>query len=147
MICQLSLTGSAGASIARTTTAPSSVGVKPNAVNELDCNGWSKAYKTVRKLAGDLCTDPTKIVNGKGHPYVDNGWYVGHDEPGIRFISSTPGSGNTFTVDTKLPVDPAAAPNRVRKRHQLRRAVRRAVVGDGDVRLAVLPAEPVHAGQ
>jgi hypothetical protein len=112
VICQLSLTGSAGAATALTprTHVNPTAGIRPNAVNELDCNGWSKAYKTVRRLAGDLCTDPVKIVNGKGRHFIDNGWYVGHDEPGTRFISNTPGSANTFTYLAKLPVDPTAAP-------------------------------------
>jgi hypothetical protein len=112
VICQLSLTGSAGASTAATAAAreSASTGVAPNAVNELDCNGWSKHYRAVRQLAGDLCTDPIQIKSGKLRAFVDNGWYVGHDEPGIRFISNKAGSGNTFTYYAKLPVSPAAAP-------------------------------------
>src|SRR5437867_4077129 len=58
MVCQLSLTGAAGAATAATTAKTgASGGVTPNAVNELDCNGWSKAYGTVRKLAGSTCVD------------------------------------------------------------------------------------------
>ena len=109
VICQLSVTGSVAATAA--TTAKAAVtGVAPNPVNELDCNGWSAKYKTVRALAGDECTDPIKIVNGKGKRFVDNGWYVGHDEPSVKFISSTPGSGNTMTYLTKIPVDPRRSP-------------------------------------
>lgn len=91
-------------------SAANSSSVAPNANNELDCNGWSPSYGTVRSLAGDLCTDPVHVVNGHASPFVDNGWYVGHDEPGIRFISSTPGSGNTMTYVVKVPVDPRRAP-------------------------------------
>ncbi len=113
-ICQLSLTGPAGASTAAVASAQADAtdlaGVKPDAVNELDCNGWSKAYQTVRKLAGVLCTDPVSLKGGKDRPFVDNGWYVGHDEPGIRFISTAPGSADTMTYYAKLPVSPAAAP-------------------------------------
>jgi hypothetical protein len=110
-ICQLSVQGSAAASVAAKTAASAPAGsVAPNATNELDCNGWSKGYHTVRKLAGDLCTDPIKVVDGKGYRFVDNGWYVGHDEPGIRFISHTPGSANTMTYLFKVPVDPSRAP-------------------------------------
>ena len=70
--------GSAAASVTAATTAAAPAGsVTPNATNELDCNGWSKGYKTVRKLAGDLCTDPIKVVDGKGNRFIDNGWYVG----------------------------------------------------------------------
>ena len=108
VICQLSVTGSVAATAA--TTAKAAVtGVAPNPVNELDCNGWSAKYGTVRKLAGDLCTDP-KVVNGKASRFVDNGWYVGHDEPSVKFISSAPGSGNTMTYLAKIPVDPRKAP-------------------------------------
>jgi hypothetical protein len=104
---QLSLTGPAGAA-----TAAHQVGasVAPNLVNELDCNGWSKKYGTVKREAGALCADPVRFVDGEEEGFVDNGWYVGHDEPGIRFLSGTPGSGNTMTYYMKLPVDPAAAP-------------------------------------
>ncbi len=70
VVCQLGLAGNAAiagaATIAKTAkTAPAADSVVPNATNELDCNGWSKGYKTVRKLAGDLCTDP---VQGEGQP-------------------------------------------------------------------------------
>jgi hypothetical protein len=85
-------------------------GVAPNPVNELDCNGWSHKYGTVRKLAGTTCVDPIKVVNGKGQRFIDNHWYVGHDEPSVKFISSTPGSGNTMTYVTKIPVDPKHSP-------------------------------------
>jgi hypothetical protein len=109
VVCQLSLTGMTAIASASTTAkvAPAAGTVTPNATNELDCNGWSKSYKTVRKLAGDLCTDPVK---GKASRFVDNGWYVGHDEPSIKFISSASGSGNTMTYLTKLPVDPKRSP-------------------------------------
>ncbi len=110
VICQLSLTGSAGAATATTTAKAAVTSVAPNPVNELDCNGWSPKYGTVRKLAGDLCTDPIKVVNGKGQRLIDNNWYVGHDEPSVKFISSTPGSGNTMTYLTKIPVDPRKSP-------------------------------------
>ena len=108
VICQLSLTGSAAATtIATARTNASATVYTPNPVNELDCNGWSKAYGTVRKLAGDLCADPAK---GKGTRFTDNGWYIGHDEPSVKFISSAPGSGNTMTYLTKIPVDPRRSP-------------------------------------
>src|SRR5579862_2278862 len=114
VICQLSLTGSAAsATIATSAKAGTSVAtgaVAPNPVNELDCNGWSKDYKTVRKMAGALCTDPIEVSDGKGQRLIDNGWYVGHDEPSVKFISSQPGSGNTMTYVMKVSKDPAKAP-------------------------------------
>ncbi len=117
VVCQLSVTGSAvaatAATAAKTATTATTVAtgaVAPNAVNELDCNGWSAKYGTVKKLAGDLCTDPISIKNGKAGRFIDNKWYVGHDEPSVKFISSTPGSGNTMTYLTKIPVDPRESP-------------------------------------
>jgi hypothetical protein len=105
-----SATGSSLHSSAVHSSVADTTSVAPNSTNELDCNGWSAAYKTVRKLGGDLCTDPIKVVDGKGERFVDNGWYVGHDEPGIRFISNAPGSANTMTYLVKLPVDPTRTP-------------------------------------
>jgi hypothetical protein len=117
VICQLSLTGSAGASTAATLAASaankaagSQGTVVPNKENELDCNGWSKEYRTVRHMAGMDCVDPISLAGGKANRFDDNGWYVGHDEPSVKFISSTPGSGNTMSYDMRIPVDPHAAP-------------------------------------
>jgi hypothetical protein len=111
VICQLSVSGAASAAVATTNTPTVSSGsVAPNPVNELDCNGWSAKYKTLRKMAGDLCTDPITIKNGKASRFVDNGWYVGHDEPSVKFISNTPGSGNTMTYFATIPVDPSKTP-------------------------------------
>jgi hypothetical protein len=110
VVGQLTATGSVAAATAATTAKTATASVAPNPVNELDCNGWSAKYGTVRKLAGDLCTDPIKVASGKGQRLVDNGWYVGHDEPSVKFISSQPGSGNTMTYVMRLAKDPAAAP-------------------------------------
>jgi hypothetical protein len=111
VVCQLSLTGPEGAATAAASAkTAASGGVAPKATNELDCNGWSKAYGTVRKLAGSTCADPVTIENGKRSRFEDNGHYIGHDEPSVKFISSTAGSGNTMTYLTKIPVDPHQSP-------------------------------------
>ncbi len=80
--------------------------VRPKATGELDCNGYSKIQKALtRKLA---CTD---IRGMNGYPrFFDNGHYIGHDEPSIRFISKRPGSGNNVTFTERLPMDPKAMP-------------------------------------
>ncbi len=110
VICQLSLTGTAGAATAATTAKAVTAGtIAPNPVNELDCNGHSNKYGTVRQSPG-TCTDPVKVVNGKRYRFEDNGKYIGHDEPSVKFISSTPGSGNTMTYLTKIPADPRKSP-------------------------------------
>ncbi len=100
---------SAGSSGAATTTS-TSAWVAPNKVNEVDCNGWSSAYKSAKPAMRGLCTDPIQIKNGKAARFIDNGWYVGHDEPSVKFISKAPGSGNTMTYDMQVPVDPTAKP-------------------------------------
>src|SRR5438477_1516367 len=65
VICQLSLTGLAGAATAATTAKAVTAGsIAPNKVNELDCNANSPKYGTVRATAA-TCTDAVKIVNGK----------------------------------------------------------------------------------
>ena len=114
VICQISMTGTAGAATAGATakadTSVATGAVAPNPVNELDCNGWSHKYGTVRKLAGNLCTDPISIKNGKAGRFIDNKWYVGHDEPSVKFISSTPRSGNTMNYLMRVSRDPKAAP-------------------------------------
>ena len=80
----------------------------PNKINNLDCNGWSRTYRSIAPAHKELCTDPhgpfrqrynaaTGTSHGVWTRYRDNGHYVGHDEPSVKFISSTPGSGNTMT--------------------------------------------------
>ena len=91
--------------------------VTPNPTNNLDCNGWSLTYKPVDPAHRQLCTDPRGAEYGQGYssslPYsskgrfVNNGHYVGHDEPSVKFISSAAGSGNTMTYFMTLPSDPA----------------------------------------
>ncbi|MBV9682762.1 MAG: hypothetical protein JO046_13275, partial [Solirubrobacterales bacterium] len=88
----------------------SSRSVAPNATNNLDCNGWSASYHSARPAMKALCTDPIRVLNGKATRFVDNGWYVGHDEPSVKFISSQPGSGNQMTYIMRLPVDPTKQP-------------------------------------
>jgi hypothetical protein len=90
--------------------AAASAAVAPNAVSDVDCNGWSPTYTSARPAMRSLCTDPIAVVNGKATRFLDNNWYVGHDEPSVKFISSQPGSGNTMTYVMRLPVDPSAPP-------------------------------------
>jgi hypothetical protein len=90
---------------ARTAAYPHHGGVRPNAVGELDCNGLSPIQRPVKD---DLaCADPRGSYGGR---FYENGHYIGHDEPSMRFLSSRPGSGNNFTITETLPRDPAAMP-------------------------------------
>jgi hypothetical protein len=99
-----------------TVAASHATPVRPNRVNQLDCNGYSSRYKSLDPLGRGRCTDPMnprgKRVDGKWRAtrFEDNGHYIGHDEPSVKFISHAPGSGNTMTYIMKLPRDPARAP-------------------------------------
>jgi len=93
------LTTAATASPARTTA------VQPRSVGELDCNGLSPVQRPVKP--GLMCADPRGSWGGR---FYENGHYIGHDEPSVRFLSDLPGSGNNTTFTEKLPTDPAAAP-------------------------------------
>jgi hypothetical protein len=90
--------------------AAASAAVAPNATNDLDCNAWSASYTSARPAMKSLCTDPIAVYNGRATRFIDNGWYVGHDEPSVKFISSQPGSGNRMTYVMRLPLDPSRAP-------------------------------------
>lgn len=87
----------------------------------MDCNGWSPTYPSPVPAMKMRCVDPVAVngpagggyarAYGAGAPgnsrFYDNGHYVGHDEPSTKFISTVPGSGNTFTLFQQLPVDPS----------------------------------------
>ena len=103
--------------------------VKPGSAGALDCNGMSPIQSTIE--SAKACTDIRGILNSTspymddGHFY-DNGRYIGHDEPIMRFLSGVDGSGNDITWRETLPLDPAAPPDGARARagrHPLVRAV------------------------
>ncbi len=79
--------------------------VRPSATGELDCNGFSKLQKTLKPtlVCADPRTNPTKR-------FEDNGWYIGHDEPTVRFVSNKPGTGNDFNITETIGKDPVADP-------------------------------------
>jgi hypothetical protein len=99
-------------SLSPTGTLAAKVGgsVTPHSTNMLDCNGHSLVYKAVKADLGGLCTDPRALYDGKPTRFLDNGSYVGHDEPSVKFISNEPGSANNITFIQKLAVDPRATP-------------------------------------
>jgi len=84
--------------------------VSPNPVNMVDCNGLSPAYQAVKVNMKSLCTDPFTPGEYGPHRFYDNGKYIGHDEPSVKFVSSAPGSGNHMTYLMQLAVDPTATP-------------------------------------
>ena len=102
--------------------AAHSHGVAPRRISEVDCNGWSPKFHAVAALHRSTCVDPRGPRKLKGRwsapalsyndrgRFIDNGHYVGHDEPSVKFISSAPDSGNTMTYDMKLPKDPGKRP-------------------------------------
>jgi hypothetical protein len=79
--------------------------VKPRPFGMLDCNGHSPIQRPI--MIGLQCLDPRGSDWGR---LVDNGHYVGHDEPSVRFISNAKGSGQNFSITEKLPLDPTALP-------------------------------------
>jgi len=88
--------------------AAGAAGIQPQASGMLDCNGHSPIQRSVTVAKG--CSDPLSIENGVPARFEDNGFYVGHDEPIIKFISQQPGSGNDVTWRERLPIDPAQDP-------------------------------------
>src|SRR5215470_2317749 len=107
----------AGPAQAHTSAPAVSHILKPNKTNNLDCNAWSTAYKSIAPAHRMLCADPHGPLRSRyssaSHAakkvwsrFIDNGHYVGHDEPSVKFISSTAGSGNTMTYFMRLPHDP-----------------------------------------
>ncbi|HVA60361.1 MAG TPA: hypothetical protein VNG13_07465 [Mycobacteriales bacterium] len=96
------------ASIAATgaTFAAAATGsVSPRATGELDCNGYSTIQTSVRP--GFVCAD---LHGANGGRFYDNGWYIGHEEPTIQFLSTAPGTGDNVTWRQQLPLEPTVAP-------------------------------------
>jgi hypothetical protein len=85
--------------------AAARAGVAPNKVGQIDCNGFSHTQQQLRPTAE--CADVG--IQG-GHRFYDNGWYIGHDEPSVRYISNAPGSGADVTYVERLGRDPAQLP-------------------------------------
>ena len=103
----LAATAATGQSSAK---AAASAGVAPNATSEMDCNGHSPKYKDVKQDLGGGCTDPLGYWNGQSWRFKDNGVYIGHDEPSVKFISQAPGTGNNMAYVMRLATDPHAQP-------------------------------------
>ena len=81
--------------------------IAPAKVNLLDCNGWSPKYQSASSAMRMRCTDLHGArYDGHLRRFYDNGHYVGHDEPSVKFISPLPGSGNTMDYVLRLPRDP-----------------------------------------
>jgi hypothetical protein len=103
VVFSLSPTGAA------TAASPSSGSVAPNPTSMVDCNGHSPLYKSASPGMGGRCTDPLSVYDGQATRFRDNGVYIGHDEPSVKFISNQPGSANDMTYFMQLARDPAAA--------------------------------------
>jgi hypothetical protein len=85
--------------------AAAHAGVAPNSVGQIDCNGFSPIQTEIRATAD--CADPRGLKGGR---LYDNGYYIGHDEPSVRFLSNAPGSSADITYVERFPVDPAQLP-------------------------------------
>ena len=101
------LTPAAVAAPAAPAPRHAAVMVAPNKTGGLDCNGLSPIQHPVK--ADMACADPRgpSIWGGR---FSENGHYIGHDEPSMRFVSSRPGSGDNFSMNETMPADPAAMP-------------------------------------
>lgn len=111
VVLTIAVTGNAVAGHASPASASGRV-VVPNRPN-IDCNTYAapSPLGSVRTGLGALCTDPFQPErNDSGYRALDNGHYVGHDEPSVKFISTAPHTGNDMTYDMKLAADPAATP-------------------------------------
>lgn len=98
---------------ARAATTSASGSLAPSAFGEIDCNHQSPIQRSVDVALG--CTDIRGVsgagtTNTWGGRFYDNGVYIGHDEPDLRFVSTTPGSGNTVTWNETLGADPSRLP-------------------------------------
>jgi hypothetical protein len=107
---QFALAGAASATHTVANVSHTVGTIAPNKVNNLDCNGWSPEYQAANPGMKKLCTDPLRYYDGHATRFYDNGHYVGHDEPSVKFISSLPGSGNTMKYGMRLPKDPTTSP-------------------------------------
>ena len=108
---QLAFAGSASATRTIVVGQHTAATIMPHKINMLDCNNWSKKYASAAPAMRMRCTDPLgAFYNGHRQRFYDNGHYVGHDEPSVKFISSAAGSGNTMSYAMRIPKDPAAAP-------------------------------------
>ena len=113
VVCQLTLTGASAVASTSTAAAGTSVAtgaIAPNKINNLDCNGFSPKYTSAAPGHRGLCTDPRGLEDGKSSRFEDNGHYIGHDEPSVKFISNYPTSGYAMSYLMKMPRDPAAPP-------------------------------------
>lgn len=78
------------------------VGANSTTGSGLDCNGYSNVYYNLHPFLA--CTDPLN--------HEDNGYYIGHDEPSVQFLSTTAGSGNNMVWQINLPkTDPTPTQN------------------------------------
>jgi hypothetical protein len=110
VVFSLSPTGSIASGLGATASTTAAGSVAANPTSMMDCNGFSPTFQAVKRM-GSLCTDPIAIgANGSTSRFEDNGHYVGHDEPSVKFLSNAPGSANTMTYVMKLAVDPKATP-------------------------------------
>jgi hypothetical protein len=59
--------------------------------------------------SGNLCLERNYLCTDSHYP-IDNGKYIGHDEPSVLFYSKIPGSGNSAIFTVVLPKDPPTLP-------------------------------------
>ncbi len=110
----LAAAGPATAAARPAGAAAASGAVAPRKTGEIDCNGLSPVQKPVKSVL--MCADPRGSWGGR---FYENGHYIGHDEPSVRYISDVPGSGSNVTFRETLPADPVALPTVQRPGHDV----------------------------
>src|SRR5215467_11375667 len=110
VVFSLSPTGSIAAGLTASTSTTTGGAVAPGKFSMMDCNGFSPAFQPVKRM-GSLCTDLIRTdADGSAYRFLDNGHYIGHDEPSVKFLSNAAGSASTMTYVMKLADDPRARP-------------------------------------
>jgi hypothetical protein len=104
VLALLATTAAAGVTPAATSAASGGSG---HTAMGLDCNGWSPLQHGA-KLRLVQCAE---VSGNDSEGFLDNGHYVGHDEPAVDFFSNRRGSGNNVTYRVRLPKEPARLPS------------------------------------
>src|SRR5258708_31506400 len=78
--------------------------IPPNSTNMVDCNGLSPVYQPTKVTMKSLYADPVTRRDYGSSRFYDNGKYISHHEPIVKFISHEPGTANPMTYLMQLPL-------------------------------------------
>ena len=66
-------------------------------------------FSSVVRADTDSYCEQTRLCADPGDGLVNNGYYIGHDEPALLFYSATAGSGNSASYFVTLPIEPSGS--------------------------------------